>query len=109
MENLDQILGRIDTVLKENKGLQTIFVFLIVALFLCGIGAIIYAICTNQFNWLIPPIFTTLFLRYPIEQILKLREKNIALATVPALIATLAPEEAAKEIQKLIEKLYGNQ
>lgn len=102
-----QILERIDIVLKENRGLQNIFIFLSVTLFICGIMGILYTIFTNQPFWLIPPAFTTFFLKYPIEKILKLREKNIALATVPALITSLPPDKASVEIQKLIEKLYG--
>lgn len=105
MEDKD-ILQRIDDVLKENKNLQWCFVVLTVGLFLCGIFAISLAIYKQEFVWTIPSVFTTLFLKWPIENIIKIRDKNIALATVPALVTKLSPEDTTKEIQKLIEKLY---
>lgn len=104
MEDKD-ILQRIDDVLKENKNLQWCFVVLTIILFICGILAIIIAIYRQEYVWTIPSVFTTLFLKWPIENIIKIRNKNIALATIPALITKLAPEEATREIQKLIEKL----
>lgn len=107
MAKTKEILSRIDTVLKENKSLQTSFIILSVILFLAGIAAVFYALCTNQLVWTIPSAFISLFLKWPIQNIIKLREKNIALATVPVLIDTLPIEKAAEEIQKLIEHLYG--
>ncbi len=101
-----EILKRIDDDLKENKNLQTWFVVLTVVLFLCGVIAIIYAICKQEFIWTLPSAFTTFFLKWPIENIVKIRNKNIALATIPALITKLSEENATAEIQKLIEKLY---
>ena len=105
MEDKD-ILQRIDDVLKENKSLQWCFVILTVCLFLCGIFAIGFAIYKQEFVWTIPSVFTTLFLKWPIENIVRIRDKNIALATVPALVTKLSSENATEEIQKLIEKLY---
>lgn len=107
--NNQQILDRIDDVLKENQLLLLFFCILTGILFLCGIVSIIYALCQGQYVWTIPSAFTTLFLKWPIEQIVKMRDKNIALATVPALITGLSEEQAAEEIQKLIEHLYGKQ
>jgi len=106
MASTDEILSRIDSVLKENRFLQISFVLLSVTLFFCGITAIMYAICTNQLVWTIPSAFVSIFLKWPIQNIIRLREKNIALATVPMLMTTLPREKAAEEIQKLIEQLY---
>ena len=107
MPSTEEILKRIDNVLSENRSLQTLFVLLITILFVCGIAAVVMAIIRNQFIWTIPSAFTSLFLKWPIQSIIKLREKNIALATIPILINTLPPEKVVEEIQKLIEHLYG--
>ncbi len=107
MATTEEILNRIDTVLKENKALMVVYVLMSGTLFLLGITAVFYALYTNQLIYTIPSAFTSLFLVLPIQNVIKLREKNIALATVPILISTLPKAQAAEEIQKLIEQLYG--
>lgn len=106
-ELLDKVIPRIDEVLKGNQLVFWIQVFLAVVLFLLGIGALCFALMSNQLIWAVPPAFTTFFLRYPFEKIIEMRNKNIALATVPVLIRELPDEKAVEEIQKLIRQLYG--
>lgn len=107
MATTDEILARIDKVLRENKSLTIVYILMSVTLFILGITAIAYALYTGNLIYTAPSAFTSLFLAWPIQSVIKLREKNIALATVPILISTLPKAQAAEEIQKLIEKLYG--
>lgn len=107
MATTEEILTRIDTVLKENRSLTVVYVVMSGTLFTLGISSIGYALYTDQLVYTIPSAFTSLFLVWPIQNVVKLREKNITLATVPILISTLPRAQAAAEIQKLIEQLYG--
>lgn len=107
LTNIDQILARIDSVLTENRRMETIYVSMTVTLFLSGIGCMIAALVSQQFLWSAPSVVTTGLLHYPMQQIKELRQKNIALATAPLLIATLPTDQAAAEMGRLLSSLYG--
>jgi hypothetical protein len=62
----------------------------------------------QEYAWGAPPVITTGLLYFPLKEIKQLRKKNIALATAPALISQLPKAQAAFEIQKLIQNLFGN-
>lgn len=104
--NDQEVLKRIDDVLRENKIWLYLYAGLTVVLFLLGIAGVIVALLKGQFIWTIPSACISFFLRWPILQVKQIRDKNIALATVPALITKLPRKDAAKQIQQLIEKLY---
>lgn len=106
MVTTEEILKRIDSVLKQNRLIECVYIMFTSILFLSGIGCIIIAIALKEFTWSIPSAFTTFFLRWPLIEIRGLRRKNIALATIPILIDKLPEREAAQEIQKLIQNLY---
>ncbi|MEX5576216.1 hypothetical protein [Pseudophaeobacter sp. A-200-2] len=75
-------------------------------LFLLGAGAVIVALASGQYIWTLPSAGISAFLYWPYLRIEKLRNRNIALVSAAALISNLPPAESAKEIQKLIEKLF---
>lgn len=75
-------------------------------LFLLGSAAVIAALISGDYIWTIPSAGISAFLYWPYLRIEKLRNRNIALAASAALISRLPPAEAAKEIQKLLEKLF---
>jgi len=102
----DQTLSRIDDVLGNNKSLERIYIGLLFVLFACGITSFLIAIFSGQFYWTAPPVVTTGLMWGPTKAILTLRQKNIALATAPALISMLPRPEATEEIQKLLQTLY---
>jgi hypothetical protein len=107
--NIDQVLKRIDSVLTENRRAEYIYIGMTVSLFAAGIGCLIAAVATGQFLWSAPPLVTTALLHYPMREIKELRQKNIALATAPLLIATLPTDQAAIEMGKLLSSLYGSE
>jgi len=107
MKHDTELLSRIDTVIRDNRRTEYLYITLTTVLFLLGIASAVSALCTGQYVWASPSMITTYLLRYPLNEIKSIRSKNIALAVVPALIAKLPKAEAAKEIQKLIENLYG--
>jgi len=106
MSSIEETLARIDGVLKDNKRIEWIYISLTVALFLCGIACIGFALVTGKLAWSTPSAVTTGLLYWPLKEIKILRRKNIALATAPALITMLPKPKAAEEIQKLLQTLY---
>jgi uncharacterized membrane protein YjjB (DUF3815 family) len=101
----DPILERIDQVLSDNRRTETIFIVLAIALFLLGIAALTYALLNRDFVWASPSAVTTLLLYWPMNQLKRIRRENIALATVPALIAMLPAADAAAQLQRLLESM----
>ena len=109
MASTNDILARIDDVINYNRKIFWIYVFLTAILFLIGAACLICALVQGKYIWSVPPAFTTGFLIWPLNQINQLRRDNVALATVPILITKLPKDKAAKEIQKLIGFLYGDE
>ena len=107
MVAIEDILNRIDIVLKENRRVEWTYISLTIVLFGCGISCFIVALITGHFAWSTPSALTTGLLHFPLEQIKDIRKKNIALATAPMLINQLPKAKAAEEIQKLLQTLYG--
>jgi len=107
MSSTDQILSRIDDVLKDNKRIEWTYIILTIVLFVTGISCFIVALVSGEFAWSTPSVITTGLLHWPLKEIKEIRQKNIALATAPMLITQLPKAQAAKEMQKLIQTLYG--
>lgn len=107
MASVDDVLSRIDIVLRENKRIEWTYILLTVVLFGTGISCFIVALTTGQFAWSTPSAITTGLLYWPLREIKDIRTKNIALATAPMLITQLPKAKAAEEIQKLLQSMYG--
>ncbi|MBU0533455.1 MAG: hypothetical protein KJ887_01460 [Candidatus Omnitrophica bacterium] len=107
MATTQEIIERIDIVIKGNKKTEWIYIILSIILFLLGITCFIVALITREFAWSTPSVITTLLIYPSLKEILKIRQKNIALATAPILITQLPPDKAAEEIQKLLQTLHG--
>ena len=105
--DLAAINNRVDGALKDNRRAEHIVVGMSVGIFGLGAGILLVA------YWLTNPYITggtVLFqslLYWPIREILRLRQDNLMLQTLPVLVAELAPQEAAKEIRKLLEYMRG--
>ncbi len=109
MASIEEILSRIDLVIKENKKIEWIYIILTVLLFVTGISCFVIALITGHFAWSTPSVVTTGLLHWPLREIRNIRQKNIALAIAPILITQLSKPKAAKEIQKLLHTLYGEE
>lgn len=109
MTTTDEILSRIDIVLRDNKRIEWTYILLTVVLFGTGIACFVTALTTGHFAWSTPSAVTTGLLYWPLREIKEIRQKNIALATAPVLITQLPKAKAAEEIQKLLQTLYGGQ
>jgi hypothetical protein len=106
MSAIDEILDRIDSVLKQNRKVEWTYIICTVVLFAVGIVCIVVALVTRNYVWSTPSAVTTGLLYKPLQEIKTIRQDNIALATAPMLIKQLPRAQAAAEIQKLLERLY---
>lgn len=96
---------RIDEVLRKNR-IHEISIFIMAsAIFILGIISLIYGIIKNETLIVVPATLINAALYWPIHQIKRMRKENITLAAIPSLIATLPPEEAARELVKLLGKI----
>lgn len=100
------VIKRIDQVIKDNKRHEMTVIIMAIIIFLVGVSALVAGIYFKNAFIIAPSVIITGFLYWPINKILRIRKENIMLGALPALISTLEPEEAAKELSKLLEKIY---
>jgi hypothetical protein len=106
--SIKEILLRIDTIIRQNKRTEILFIILTTILFLSGIACFVMALITKEYAWSSPSVVTTSLLYWPLNKIKEMRQKNIAIAVAPMLITTLPKKIAATEIQNLLKSLYGD-
>jgi hypothetical protein len=104
---LEDLINRIDAVLRRNRPTELIILSLTIILFLTGIATLVTALVTRRFLWSTPATLTTTLLYWPLRQLRGMRSENILLAVVPVLLRQLNNVQAAKEIQLLLRHLYG--
>lgn len=102
----ESIHTQIQGVIDGNNRTEFLLMGGTTVLFLLGAGAVLSALVSGQYIWTIPSAGISAFLYWPYLRIEKLRNRNIALVASAALISRLPPADAAKEIQKLLEKLF---
>ena len=100
-----EINARIDEVLKKNRVHEIAIFIMAAAIFILGFAALAYGIVKNEVLIVAPATLINAALYWPIQQIRKIRKENITLAAIPSLIATLPPEDAARELVKLLDKI----
>lgn len=108
MTQLDETLSHIHDILKRNRIHEIVLIIGIGSLFLLGIASFVVALVRGEYIWSVPPAVATFFLRWPIRQLQELRNRNIALASAPIFVSQLTPAQAAKEIQKILERLFDD-
>ena len=106
--SIEAILLRTDDVIRRNTRTEWLFIVLTSLLFMSGIACFVTAMITKDYLWSSPSVVTTSLLRWPLKQIKEIRQKNIAIAVAPLLIATLPKRMAVTEIQNLLKLLYGD-
>jgi hypothetical protein len=105
MEISPEINKRIDDVLDRNRIHEIAIMVMAGFIFVLGFSSLAYGIYENKALIVAPSTLITACLYWPIGRINAMRKENIALAAIPSLIAALPPEEAARELIKLLSKL----
>ena len=104
--DFDLINNRIDIVLAENKQIQKIAVIMMFALFLIGVGLLVFSFFVGNkviagFGMGAAAIIEGM-IYWPLNKLLKLYKLNIALGILPIQIRYMAPDMAADYIRALI-------
>jgi hypothetical protein len=107
MSPLEATLQQVGQVIASNRRTETFLLVGIGALFILGITSAIALIVRGQYIWSIPSAGASIFLKWPIERVSQLRNRNIALAAAPIFIDQLPPAQAAREIQKILQQLFN--
>jgi len=101
---LETVMPYIQDALRTNRQTEWLIVGLLVGLFLFAIGLIVWA---NVRGWglpasasVIPGLGVTAV--WPINQLLRIRQRNIALATAPIFLRDLAPDRSAAMIEEIL-------
>jgi hypothetical protein len=103
--NTKRIDERIDHAIAANKRFETVIILLSIGIFIIGFSAFIYGMLKGNVFVVAPSLIITGLLYWPIRKIEKIRKDNIALSVIPSIIKNLPPEEAAKELSKLLTKI----
>lgn len=100
-------LKHIENVLKDNRRGEIWFGVMATILFLTGIAGVIAAMITGEYFWSIHSAAVSAIIIWPLKQIRFMRSENIVISVAPALIEKLPDDVAVRELQKLLERLYG--
>jgi len=101
---LADLYGRIDRVIASNRRSESIAIGLCIALALVGLGVLIYAVATQSIGFGVVGALVEISVAWPIIQIIRLREKNILLSSMPGVLAGLPPDKEAEAWLKILDK-----
>jgi hypothetical protein len=106
MTPLEATLQQVGGVIAQNRRTETFLLGGIGLLFAVGVASTLMVLFRGEYIWTIPSAGASLFLKWPIQRVFELRNRNIALAAAPIFISQLPPAQAAKEIQKILQELF---
>ncbi len=103
------VVVRIDRAIQRNSKLEMLFVFILLTLFLVGIGLMIGGVISQRWDCFVPGGLSEVAIIYPIEKLRKLREDNLLFETFPALLLMAntprSQQLLAQFLARLIERL----
>ena len=102
---LEAINTRVDAALKYNQRAENIVLGCAFAIFVLGVVGIALQLAGNKYGATLSAVATG-FLYWPINEILRMRRDNLILQTLPAMIASLPPAEAAKKLEGLLREMW---
>ena len=95
--------------MEKNRYTECIVIAILVALFVVGLGLLIYGALIQRWELLVPGGLVQLIIYFPIRRLIRLREDNMRLQILPQLLRLAESKEAkqlaAKLVKKLIEKV----
>jgi hypothetical protein len=103
--SIDQVSKRIDKALAANRRTEILVVVMAVFIFLLGMAMIILGYWHQSLYLRTVPILLQGLLYWPIREIMRLRQDNLILQTLPAIVSTLPARECAMEMKKTLDYL----
>jgi hypothetical protein len=100
MAPLEATLQQISQVIAANRRTEIFLLSGIGILFGLGIVSAVLVLIKGQYIWSIPAAGSSIFLKWPIERVFQLRNRNIALAAAPIFISQLSPPQRPKRFKR---------
>ena len=94
---------RIDQALEENRRRERVVTGLLVALFVSGIGLLVYAAAVRYWPLLFAGLFLNVLVIWPIQRMIELRSEALRLQIVPQMLR-LANTRDQKELAVLLTR-----
>ena len=88
-----------------NHRAECIVIVMASAIFVLGIGLLIFAYWQQNPYIAIGALILQGFLYWPVREIIKLRRDNLILQILPGLVSSMPPDQAGLEIIKLLAYL----
>lgn len=100
-----EVANCIDGAIEKNRRTERIVVVILVALFLAGLGLLVYGAVTQRWQLLIPGSIVQLSIFLPVRKLIQLREDNMRLQILPQLMRLADSDEAKLLAARLVERL----
>jgi hypothetical protein len=105
-EYLANIRTDIDNIIRQNKSKELLYIILIISLFVLSLVIIV----TGYFFFHKSDVITNagtigalgISIKWPIDQIFKIRESNIHLQKFILIVPFLKPEDAAEQVERIL-------
>jgi len=104
-----EVTACIETALGKNRRQEWIVISVLLALFVTGLGLLVYGAATQTWVLLASGGLVQITIVFPIYRLIQLREENVRLQILPQLMRLAETKEAkllaARLVQRLIEKV----
>ena len=104
-----EVTRYVNEAISTNRQQEWVVIALLLALFLVGLGLLVYGAYSQSWQLLAPGGIIQMAIVFPLRRLISLREQNKALQILPQLMrladTTEAKALAAELVKKLIEKV----
>jgi hypothetical protein len=104
-EVVREVTACIDEAIVKNRRTERVVVAILIALFLTGLGLLIYGAVIQRWELLVPGGLAQLIIYFPIRRLIRLREDNMRLQILPQLLRLAETREAKRLAAKLVMRL----
>lgn len=100
-----EVTQHVEDAIRENRRIETVLMFMLVTLFIVGVGLMIFGAILRQGLVILPGSICELAIAWPIWSLVKLRQENIRLAILPQLMRMADGKDEKRLTMKFIETL----
>lgn len=102
-----EVTACIEAATAKNRRQEWVVIGLLVALFVTGLGLLVYGAWTQAWGLLVPGGLIQITIVFPLRGLIKLREENRTLQVLPQLMRLAETKEAKVLAAELVRRLIG--
>jgi len=102
-----EVTDCIEVAIERNRRMERAVIAVLIALFLTGLGLLIFGTLVGRWQLLAPGSVVQLIIFFPIRRLISLREDNMRLRILPQLLRLADTKEAKKLAASLIKRLIA--